>query len=175
MKAIGMTQLPITVRNYRPADLPAMARLLRETIRLVNRGASTQAQVEPWRRPCRSRALATKARAGGSGRARRGASWVFCAWERSGFVKFPRGASCSANGRASGSGSTMPASVTAQPFFVRHGIRIVKHQPVHGRGVDLPNAVRENSVAAVLRAEKRRPKYRDASGEGPAGRQSRTD
>ena len=35
------------------------------------------------------------------------------------------------------------ASVTAQPFFIRQGFTLVKHQLVHVRGVDLPNAVME--------------------------------
>src|SRR5690606_17866754 len=35
------------------------------------------------------------------------------------------------------------ASLTAQPFFRRHGFRLINHQIVHMRGVDLPNAVME--------------------------------
>ncbi len=35
------------------------------------------------------------------------------------------------------------ASLTAQPFFHRQGFRLIDHQVVHTRGVDLPNAVME--------------------------------
>ena len=38
------------------------------------------------------------------------------------------------------------ASVTAQPFFARQGFTLVKHQTVHVRGVDLPNAVMEKRL-----------------------------
>lgn len=39
------------------------------------------------------------------------------------------------------------ASVTAQPFFLRQGFRLVQHQTVHVRGVDLPNAIMEKLLA----------------------------
>lgn len=39
------------------------------------------------------------------------------------------------------------ASLTAQPFFLRRGFRLVRSQTVHVRGVDLPNAVMEKSLA----------------------------
>ncbi len=35
------------------------------------------------------------------------------------------------------------ASITAQPFFRRQGFRLMRHQIVHMRGVNLPNAVME--------------------------------
>ena len=39
------------------------------------------------------------------------------------------------------------ASITAQPFFLRQGFRLVQHQTVHVRGADLPNAVMEKLLA----------------------------
>lgn len=155
-----MTQLPITVRDYRPADLAVLLRLFHDTIRTVNLGAYTQAQVEAWapdvpdlerwRQKLAAEDVVVADRAG--------ELVGFCAWERSGYVDFlyvhdahqRQGVAqrlydvCEQRLRAAGCTRLhTQASITAQPFFTRQGFRVVKHQTVPVRGEILPNAVME--------------------------------
>ncbi|MBI2517897.1 MAG: GNAT family N-acetyltransferase [Opitutae bacterium] len=155
---------PPTLRPYRPEDAPALAQLFRETIHTVNRRDYTPAQVEAWA-PAQidlarwQAKLASEevvvAEVGGE-------LAGFCSWTADGYLNFifvhhaqqRKGIAAALYTaaeqalRAQGLARIhTQASVTAQPFFARQGFTVVKHQLVHVRGVDLPNAVMEKSLA----------------------------
>jgi len=152
------------LRPYHPDDLPALAQLYRDTIHAVARKDYTQVQVDAWapeqidlgrwREKLSNEEVLVAEEAG---------SIVgFCSWDQTGYLDFlylHRGHQrqgvatalyTAAEQALRAKGLTRlhtQASVTAQPFFVRQGYRVVKHQLVNVRGVELPNAVMEKFVA----------------------------
>lgn len=155
---------PLAIRPAQPDDLEAMDRLFGETVRQVNAADYTAAQLAAWAPPgrdperWRSRLVSSEVRV-----AQLGAELVgFCAWTRTGYLDLlyvhhahlRRGiasalyATAEADLRARGVGEVATAaSVTAQPFFLRQGFTLVRHQQVEVRGVRMPNALMSKSLA----------------------------
>ncbi len=150
----------IIYRPYRAADLPAIAVLFRETIHTVNRRDYTPAQVEAWAPQQTDLARWQQKLASEEVVLAESAGEVigFCAWTLDGYVDFlyvhhvhqRKGIAqklydaCERRLRELGCTRLhTQASVTAQPFFLRQGYTVVRHQTVNVRGVDLPNAVME--------------------------------
>lgn len=159
-----MTETPVTLRACRPGDLPALTRLFRETVHTVNRRDYTAEQIEAWA-PARTdlRRWRQKFSTEEVVVAERDDRLVgFCSWTSDGYLDFlyvhhahqRRGVAAALYAeaeralRAKGLGRiSTQASVTAQPFFARQGFKVVRHQTVRVRGVDLPNAVMEKLLA----------------------------
>lgn len=158
-----MRDASITLRACRPDDLPALTRLFRETIHAVNRRDYTAEQLAAWA-PARTDL--------GRWRQKFAAETVvvaeldnqpvgFCSWTPDGYLDFlyvhrthqRKGVATVLYAEAERVLRTKglrrihtQASITAQPFFARQGFKVVKHQTVRVRGVDLPNAVMEKSL-----------------------------
>jgi putative acetyltransferase len=154
----------VNLRPYRQEDLPALTRLFHDTIHSVNAAhytpeqraawAPDQPDLERWRAKLGSETVLVAEIAG--------KLLGFCSWTPDGYIDFlyvhhehqRQGiaqalyaeAERDLAGRGVGRVHTQ-ASVTAQPFFARHGFRVVQHQTVHVRGCDLPNAVMEKFLA----------------------------
>lgn len=155
---------PVTLRPYRPFDLPEMIRLFRETIHTVNTRDYTPEQVAAWapeqidigrwttKLAAQEAVIAEQA----------GKVAGFCSWDTTGYIDLlyvhhahqRQGIAALLLAEAEKvlrlRGITRlhtQASVTAQPFFLRQGYRLIKHQLVHVRGVDLPNAVMEKPLS----------------------------
>ena len=151
------------IRNYREGDAPEIARLFYETVRSVNRKDYSEEQVEAWapgvpdpdewhERMTGRRTLVAEgggqvvgfAELEGDGHldmlylhkdaVRRGVgSGLYRAVER--------------EARASGLGRIFTeASITARPFFERHGFRVVREQTVTVRGVPMTNFAMEKPL-----------------------------
>jgi GNAT superfamily N-acetyltransferase len=151
------------LRAYHPADSAALLHLFRETVRRVNLGDYTQAQVEAWapESPDLERWHRKLAQEMGVV-----AEWDnkivgFCTWDATGYLDFlyvhhahlRQGIATALYREAERAirAAGLPlihtqASLTAQPFFLKQGFRVVQHQMVHVRGEDLPNAVMEKSL-----------------------------
>jgi putative acetyltransferase len=152
------------LRAYHPDDLPHLVRLFRDTVRAVNLGDYTPTQVETWA-PDNADLDRWRAKLAGEETVvavLAGEIVGFCSWDESGYLDFlyvhcayqRKGvatalyAAAETALRAKGVARVhAQASVTAQPFFLRHGFRLVRHQTVRVRGVDLPNAVMEKALA----------------------------
>ena len=149
-----------TLRPCRPDDIPAMIRLFRETIHTVNRRDYSPAQLAAWapEQIDEARWRAKLATQDGVIAEIDGQMAGYCTWDTSGYVDLlyvhyafqRRGVATAVHGAAEQALRTRgvklahtQASVTAQPFFLRQGYRLVRHQIVHVRGVDLPNAIME--------------------------------
>lgn len=152
------------LRAYHSADLEPIARLFRQTIHEVNRRDYTQAQLDAWapeqmdlaRWQTRLERLCVIVAE------REGEVVGFCAWTSEGYIDFLFvHAAHQRQGvagqlyqhaewtlRSAGIKKAFThASITAQPFFARHGFTLVKHQTVIIRGVELANAVMEKEFA----------------------------
>ena len=154
----------LKLRPYQPQDLADMQRLYFQTIRRVNARDYSTAQVgawapekpdtERWRRKLAGEEVVIAELAD--------ELTGFCSWDAGGFIDFlyvhharQRQGIASALYQAAEAALRArgvrrlhtEASLTAQPFFARQGFRIVKHQLVRIRGVDLPNAVMEKILA----------------------------
>lgn len=160
MKRPHMTHPDVTLRPCLPADLPAMIRLFRETVRTVNLGDYTPEQVVAWapdqideqrwqnKLSVQEGVLAEIA----------GELAGFCTWDATGYIDLLYVHHSHQRKGVAARLYTVAervllskglkrlhtqASVTAQPFFLSRGFKLVKHQIVNVRGVDLPNAVME--------------------------------
>ncbi len=148
------------LRPYQPQDLGEMQRLYFQAIRLVCVRNYTPEQVEAWapEKPDLERWRQKLAGEEVVIAELAGEIVGFCSWAATGFLDFlyvhhahQRQGIASALYRAAESALRAKglkrlhteASLTAQPFFARQGFRIVKHQFVQIRGVELPNAVME--------------------------------
>ena len=152
------------LRPYHPDDLPALVRLFHDTIHAVAPGCYSRAQVaawapaEPdldrWRQKLQEEEVLVAELDD--------AIIGFCSWDSSGYLDFlyvhhrhqRKGVAAMlyAAAEAALRMKGLPrihtqASLTAQPFFLRQGFHVVKHQTVHVREVDLPNAVMEKLLA----------------------------
>lgn len=143
------------IRRYRPEDCPILTQLFYETVRRVNLGDYTQAQVEAW-------APAPPEQQRWAAMLLHHESWVA---ERDGqilgfatldgdyfdhlFVRWD----CQGQGVATALAQALEnrawekgckqisvhASITARPFFEKRGYRLVKEQQVERRGQKLTN------------------------------------
>ena len=154
----------MNLRTSFPEDLPHLARLFHDTVRQVNSAHYTPAEVaawapdqpdlERWRHKLAGETVMVAELAG--------EMVGFCAWTDTGYLDFlyvhqayqRKGvatalyAVAEATLRVQGLGRIhTQASVTAQPFFLRNGFRLVRHQSVQVRGVGLPNAIMEKALA----------------------------
>ncbi len=152
------------LRPYHPDDLPALVRLFHDTVHNVALGSYSQTQIDAWapaepdldrwRQKLQSEEVLV---------AELGDKIIgFCSWDDSGYFDFLYvhhahqrqgvAATLYAAAEAALRMKGLPrihteASLTAQPFFLRQGFHLVKHQTVRVRGVDLPNAVMEKLLA----------------------------
>ncbi len=153
----------MNLRAYQPDDLPHLARLFRDTIRTVNLGDYTPAQVAAWAPDTPDLERWRTKLAGEETVVAELAGEIvgFCSWEDSGYLDFlyvhqARQRQGVATGLYAAAESALrakglarvhtQASVTAQPFFLRQGFRLLRHQTVQVRGVGLPNAVMEKAL-----------------------------
>jgi putative acetyltransferase len=159
-----MTKTPVTLRACRPGDLPALMRLFRETVHTVNRRDYTAEQVEAWA-PARTDLGRWRQKFSAEEvvvAERDGQRVGFCSWTPDGYLDFlyvhqahPRQGVASALYaeaeralRAKGLERIhTQVSLTAQPFFMCQGFKVVRHQTVRVRGVDLPNIAMEKLFA----------------------------
>lgn len=162
LPASAMNSL-ITRRPASPVEWPDLVDLFRETVRTVNRRDYTPAQLAAWApaEPDLARWQAKLAAERVLVAERAGFVAGFCAWTPDGYldllfvhhahqrcgVATALWASAEAELRAQGvTRAHTQASVTAQPFFLRRGFELVRHQVVTVRGVELPNAVMEKRL-----------------------------
>ena len=155
---------PVTLRPYRPADLPEMIRLFRQTVHTVNIRDYTPEQVAAWAPELIDVGRWTTKLAAQEAviAEHEGQVAGFCSWDATGYIDLlyvhhthqRQGIAALLLAEAEKAlrlrGLTRlhtQASVTAQPFFLRQGYRLIKHQLVHVRGVDLPNAVMEKALS----------------------------
>jgi putative acetyltransferase len=154
----------LTLRPYADGDLPAMMTLYRTTIHAVCAKDYTPEQLAAWAPP---QADATRWQAKMDAEECAvaeldGAVVGFCSWSDDGYIDFLyvhhkwQGVGIAkallkraedALRQAGVMRLHTQASLTAQSFFAAQGYAVVKHQTVHVRGVDLPNAVMEKSLA----------------------------
>jgi putative acetyltransferase len=150
----------VTLRPYRADDLLAIAQLFHATVHEVNcrdyspvqldAWAPANADLDRWRKKLAGEDVIVAEQAG--------ALVGFCSWDPTGYLDFlfvhpaqlRQGVASLlyAAAEAAMRAKALPrihaqVSVTAQPFFLRQGFRVVKHQVVQARGVDLQNAVME--------------------------------
>ncbi|MFI5335936.1 MAG: GNAT family N-acetyltransferase [Opitutales bacterium] len=154
---------PFTLRPFRPDDLPGLVRLFGETIHAINLGDYTPAQVEAWApaQPDLGRWRQKLAAEEVLVAEQAGRMVGFCSWDPTGYLDFLYvHHACQRQGIAAALYAAAEqamlakglarvhtqASVTAQPFFLSRGFKVVKHQIVQVRGVDLPNAVMEKPL-----------------------------
>jgi putative acetyltransferase len=153
----------LTLRPYEDADLPAMMALFRATIHAVCAKDYTAEQLAAWAPPQGDRARWRTKLEGEECVVAviDGAVVGFCSWTDDGYIdllyvhhKWPRlGIATALHKRAEAALREAgvarlhtQASVTAQPFFAAQGYQLIKHQIVHIRGADLPNAVMEKPL-----------------------------
>lgn len=152
------------LRTYEIGDLPHVVRLFHDTIHAVNLGDYTSLQVEAWA-PAQIDLKHWELKLGAEEviiAERDGVILGFCSWDATGYLDllyvhraFQRKGIASklyaAAERAIRSNGLhriyTHASVTAQPFFLRQNFRIIKHQLVGVRGVELPNAIMEKLLS----------------------------
>ena len=144
------------IRDYRAGDAPEIVRLFYETVRSVNRADYSNEQVEAWA-PGVPEPEEWNARMSGRRTlvAEEGGEVVgFAELEGDGHLDMlylrkdavGRGVGrrlyreVEREARASGLGRIFTeASITARPFFGRHGFRVVREQTVTVRGVPMTN------------------------------------
>jgi putative acetyltransferase len=148
------------LRAYQPEDLDAVMRLFRDTVHAVNRRDYTPEQLEAWAPEQMDRDRWRERLAGQQVCVAELAGEMvgFCAWTHAGYLDllFVHGAHqrqgiagklCDHAIRELSANRVTQvvthASITAQPFFARHGFEIVRHQVVTIRGVALSNVVME--------------------------------
>lgn len=150
----------VVLRPSRPEDLEQIAALFHASVHQVAGAEYNARQLAAWAPPGIDRdrwrdrlagveVVVAESPAGLAG---------FCAWTVQGYLDLlfvhpaclRRGVATALYGAAEQFLRThrvprvhTQASVTAQPFFLRQGFRLVRHQTVNVRGVDLPNAVME--------------------------------
>jgi putative acetyltransferase len=154
------------LRPFRADDLPALTQLFHDTIHTVAAAhysaeqraawAPAQPDLERWRAKLAAEITVIAEDAS--------AIVGFCSWTPDGYLDFlfvhhahqgrgiARALCAEAERDLAGRGVRRihtQASVTAQPFFLRQGFRVVQPQTVRVRGVDLPNAVMEKLLAPV--------------------------
>ncbi|AOS44573.1 putative N-acetyltransferase YafP [Lacunisphaera limnophila] len=150
----------IVLRSHQPADVPQLARLFHDAVHQTAGAHYTLEQRAAWSPPSpdltrwRERLARQQVLLAESA----GVLAGFCSWTVEGYLDLlfvdpahgRRGVATTLYQAAEKSlrdhGATRvhtQASVTAQPFFLRQGFRVVRHQIVPTRGVDLPNAVME--------------------------------
>ncbi len=153
----------LTLRPYAEADAPAMMALYHATIHALCAKDYTPDQLAAWA-PSRGDVVRWRAKMEAEHCVIAeidGAVVGFCSWTDDGYIdllyvhhKWPRlGIASALHKRAEDALRQAgvrrlhtQASVTAHPFFAAQGYAVVKHQSVHVRGVDLPNAVMEKRL-----------------------------
>ena len=153
----------MTLRPFRPEDLPAVLRLFRETVHTVNRADYSEAQVNAWApaEPDQERWRAKLASEEAIVAKLDGEIVGFCSWTAEGCLDFLyvhhahqrkgiatalyQAAEQTLKSKALARIHTQ-ASTTAQPFFTRQGFQTVRHQTVKANGVPMPNAVMEKPL-----------------------------
>lgn len=154
----------VVLRPSRPGDLEQIAALFHASVHGAACADYTTPQLAAWAPPGFERSrwrerlagletLVAEAPEGLAG---------FCAWTAQGYLDLlfvhpaclRRGVATALYAAAEQSlrAQRVPrvhtqASITAHPFFLRQGFRLVRHQTVRVRGVDLPNAVMEKPLA----------------------------
>ena len=152
------------IRAYERGDLDALLRLFYDTVHAVNLGDYTQAQVDAWADGCPDRAAWERSLA-------EHVSLVALAGEKiigfgdideSGYLDRlyvhkdfqQRGVATALCDRleahARGKTVTAHASITALPFFLRRGYRLVRPQTVFRKGVALNNFLVEKPLSFPL-------------------------
>ena len=136
--------ISFAIRPYRQEDLPAVLELFWETVRTVNVDAYSAGQLDAWA-PADPDIQAWKT----SLAAHRAYVAVDDADKLVGFGDIAQGhidrlyvrASCLGQGVGSALLHVLErdASITAKPFFERHGYRAVARQTVTRRGIELTN------------------------------------
>lgn len=154
------------VRPYRPEDAVQIAALFRDTVRTVNLGDYSQAQVEAWAPDDPAAADRWAATLSRGGRAAFVAAageevlgfadvepdghldhlFVHHRHQRRGIASALHDAVEAAARRFGASRLFTEASITARPFFLRHGYAEVRRQTVTVRGVDFTNFVMEKPL-----------------------------
>ena len=153
----------VILRPYRSDDLGAVVQLFHDTVHQVNRRDYTQAQVdawapdeanlERWQRKLAVEQVVVAEQAD--------AIVGFCSWDDTGYLDFlyvhhahqRKGIASMLYAAAESAlrANALPrvyaqASLTAEPFFIRQGFHLVRHQFVDVRGVSVPNRVMEKSL-----------------------------
>jgi len=154
----------VVLRPSRPGDLEQIATLFHDSVHQVAGADYNARQLDAWAPPGFDRSRWQDRLAGEEVVVAEFAVGLagFCAWTGQGYLDLlfvhP---SCLRRGVATAllaeaeqflrahqvARVHTQASITAQPFFLRQGYRLVQHQTVHVRGVDLPNAVMEKLLA----------------------------
>ena len=160
-----LNALAVTLRPYRPADCPALAKLFTETVHTVCAADYTPAQLDAWAPACgpdlaawdksfrahRTLVAELDGRLAGFGDLDPAAGYL----DRLYVHKDLQGrgvatALCNALEEAAAGPVVTHASVTARPFFARRGYRVLRAQQVERRGVTLANYVMEKAPAGDL-------------------------
>lgn len=154
------------LRPYRAEDLPALTQLFHATVHTVTAAhysaeqraawAPAEPDLERWRMKLAAEITVLAERAG--------EMLGFCSWTPEGYLDFlfvhhahqgkgiARALCAEAERDLVARGVARihtQASVTAQPFFLRQGFVLVRHQTVTARGVELPNAVMEKRLPSA--------------------------
>jgi len=158
-----MPDTPITLRAFQSDDLPGLVQLFHDSVHRVASRLYTPEQVAAWAPKTTDLSLlqakldVEEVAVAESGDRLAG----FCAWDADGYLDFlyvhpdclRRGVATLLCERAEWSLRAQgcprvhtQASLIAQPFFLKRGYRIVRHQIVTARGVELPNAVMEKTL-----------------------------
>ncbi len=165
------------LRRFRPDDLPCLARLFYATVHAVARGDYSQVQVEAWAPAKPDLGRWRRKLAGEEVIVAELAGQIvgFCSWDSAGYLDllyvhhaYQRQGIATALYvaaeralRAKGLTRILTqASLTAQPFFIRQGFRLVRHQEVPVRGVKLPNAVMAKTLEGPKNAAPRGQKQK---------------
>jgi putative acetyltransferase len=154
---------PIRIRDFDPTDLDRTLALFHQTVHTVNRRDYTPEQLAAWAPDVPDR---------GAWLARLSAGWTRMACERDQIIGFGQLLSdgrieyfyVDAHRQRQGIGSLLlerlvelareqgiaqlstAASITAQPFFARHGFVIVRRQTVSCRGAEFENFVMRRAL-----------------------------
>ena len=159
----GVAMESTRIRDYHAGDAPQVARLFYETVRSVNRADYSEEQVRAWA-PSEPDPQEWHARMAGRRTlvAEEGGEVVgFAELERDGHLDMlylrkdavgrgvgrrlyravEREARCQGHARI-----FTEASITARPFFERHGFRVLREQTVSRRGVPMTNFAMEKSL-----------------------------
>jgi putative acetyltransferase len=158
-----MQPASLVLRSYRNEDLPALVALFHDSVHRVtavdytpeqlSAWAPAEPDMESWQLKLAAEEVVVAEFAG--------ELVGFCSWDATGYLDFlyvdparqRQGIATALCARAE---KALPAknvsrihtqsSLTAEPFFLRQGFRLVKHQTVHVRGVALTNAVMEKPL-----------------------------
>lgn len=155
--------LPLLLRSYHATDLPRLLELFHASVHEVCGADYTSKQLAAWAptgldpTSWLTRFTHQEVLLAQTGEALAG----FCSWTRDGYLdllyvhpdRLRRRVATALYGAAEMSlrARNIPriqtqASLTAQPFFLRQGFRLLRSQTVSVRGVDLPNALMEKGL-----------------------------